>query len=922
MAGETVVELENEAKKGQNGSNHFKKHFNILTISDIGGATRYMSRDNVVGLAEYLDTLNESDMPDMLVIIGGLFPGIPKQGSTSSIHKIKVRSPGVDSIDDAAAIMKPHMLRLVEKLPKTTKIIYAFNGEDWENIKTLERKVADEYLFYVDSLEGRLDAVVEELLGVSGIINIAKKSAAKLEEQLKTDPKNPELLRERNNVRAKLKIREEEYNDLLGLLRPLKQLYAKALELTSAAKVKSILEGEIEKQKRVQADLDKLDKNNTDEYLKLSKKAKRISNNISRLTKRYKEALDSETKTKENKSLKQALTYTHNALPDKEATTIIESYVRAYYKEMIDYTFGFRKRINISSESIALDDAEENADNQYDENAYTNFSVYKRRLSKGYLNVIVMGSANRYALKSNDELLEKLYIRMRSGLVEYDVKSMPINVLITGHNMQSTFTLLPLTNQGPITAALASGPFWDVKRAAKLAEKGYRTDTTVAAQKGSIGSGAHLLRIEENSIRHSTITSDLLKVYAAMRYKKERDSVNAVISNMEVAKAAPKNGGAIGSKIELERSILRNKLPSELKEDDLARDFVDATFIKSTVSCNTKPQSSFNAIKLGVISDAHVGNYADIRLLGKIVAELMERKLDVLVFAGDNIEGNYNNYKNVPREQSSIDYHQKVEAELKRMGYNDEFIKAFMLELIRTDEKKVIHNIEEQSRELAEMTRELVYDVLARGGTVVIVSGNHYNKTTEGWQFDEATRLESEFKGYISGRAGDDTKTLLENLKIVPGGESGGGVISIYYTDTDFMRMRVEHEGGAKPSKSTKIAERSRDDGKTKLIIKGHIHISEEIDMGGRFIVTASTLQDSENNPYLNRINIPVSDMLKGAMYAELVLASDGVKAISTEPLIKLFFTDSFDLLRSEVDNRLKAAHLHSGAAKEMREAV
>ncbi|MCL4373263.1 MAG: hypothetical protein M1360_01125 [Candidatus Marsarchaeota archaeon] len=911
--GEAV--LDNETVAGEKSSfNHLKKHYNILTISDIGGGTRYTSKDNLVGLAEYLSRAKE-DKPDLLIIIGGLFPDIPRLGSTSSMNKKKVLSPGIDRLDDAAAIMKPHILRLLEAMPKATKIVYTFNSEDWANIRTQELKLKDEYLFYISSVKKRIDEITEKLLGVEAIIRVAKISASKLEEQLKADPKNQDLINERGNVKRKLRIRNAEYADLARTLKPLETLYANALKRTSSKDIKDMLDEELKNQELVQEELDKLGQHETEEYLKLAGKAKRIANTISRLTKRYTEAMESETENSEHKRLMQALLYTHNALPDKETATLIEKHVRAYYKYLIDSTFGFRKSIIVQSENSEMSIGQNSDDEDAEENAYTNFAVYTKKLDKSYLNVAVMGSSSRYAKKSNDVPIEKLYTKLRNGLAEgHDLNAAPINVLVTGHNTYSTFTLTPTYNQGAITALLASGPFWDVKKAAKLAEKDYKTDVTTATQKGPIGSGAHMLKIEASKITHEDITSDLLKVYAAIRYRKEASASNMskVLSEMEAAKEAPKNGDALGSKINLERSILKSKLPSELKRDDLANDFVSKKFIESMVSSNEKPQNDLKTIKLGVISDVHMGSYADVPLLKKVTESLMEKKLDILVLAGDNIEGNYNNYKNVPRQVNKVGYHDNFEKELRKMGYNEEQVAKFMLELIRTDDKKVLQNIEEQSKELAKITSELVYDVLSRGGVVAIASGNHYNKTTGGWQFDEATRIGSEFESYVRGRAGDRAEKLLENLIVIPGSEYGGDLVNINLPGgTSPLKMRIEHEGGRLPSESVKIAERSRDDENTKVIIKGHIHVSEDIDIGGKFILTCSTMQDSESNPYLNRINIPVNDMLKGAMYAELLTVKNKVKAISTEPLIKLNLADKFDLLRREVDNRLMTANLH-----------
>ncbi|MGC8687638.1 MAG: metallophosphoesterase [Candidatus Micrarchaeia archaeon] len=884
-----------------------KKHFSTLVISDIGGGTLYKSKDNLVGLAEYLHRLEPYEKPDLMVIIGGLFPEIPKQGSVQSIYKIKVLEKGVDSVDDAAATMKPDMIRILGELPSYAKIIYALGPEDWANKKTLERKVAEEYLFYIDSLKKRIDEVNEEIAGVSAIIKVAKTSYSKLMEQLKGDPKNQELIKEKTNLKIKIQQRLNEYNDLSNMIKPLERLYLNALQRTSAKKVKEILDKEMDKQKEINDALAGLGKEDTEEYLKLSEKAKKVANAISRLTKRHKEALEKEAKTKETAKIKQALLYTHNALPDREAASLIERYVSAYYKELIDYTFGFRRRIIVQSRFESADGTQANSSI---ESFYSNFEVYEKKFRGGMLNIAVMGTQSRYSTKSNDSIIEKLYMRTENGLEEYDAEAQSINILISGHNMHSSFTLEPMVNRGPITAALACGPFWDKKKASELADRGYRTDVTTATQKGPIGVGAHLLRVEKEGIVHTDLTDKLLGVYSSIRYAKELANMHSVLDNMREAKNAPKNGNSLGSKEELEMSVLKAKLPSEMKQDDLAQNFVDENFIKSLVKYE-KTEKGTKSIRLGVISDVHVGNYADLRLLGKVVEKLSEKQIDVLVLAGDNIEGNYNNFKNVPREVSKIGYHESMREELEGMGYDSAFIDSFMAEVMEEDRFKVIQNIEEQSKVFADYTSGLVYEVLAKGGIVIIVSGNHYNKTTGGWQYDEATRLGSVFESYIKGRAGERAEKLISNMKIIPGSEYGGDVVSVDYKDAkDFMRIRAEHEGGRRISGLARTAERARDDSKTKLVVNGHIHQFSDVDTGSRFIVTAPAMQDSESNPYLNRINIPVDDGLKGGVYAELIVNGNEVKAVKTEPLLKAFMKDNFDLLRGKLDKKLMTANL------------
>ena len=130
-----------------------KRKFNILVLSDIGGATKYMSDDNLIGMAQYLRNIPTEDKPNMLVINGGILPFFPQRGSNRSNDYLDVIMENLQYIRDTAAVMKPHLERLVAQTPEDCKIIYITSESDQRNIDEYIRDLGLDFKFHRERIE-------------------------------------------------------------------------------------------------------------------------------------------------------------------------------------------------------------------------------------------------------------------------------------------------------------------------------------------------------------------------------------------------------------------------------------------------------------------------------------------------------------------------------------------------------------------------------------------------------------------------------------------------------------------------------------------------------------------------------------------------------------------------------------------------
>jgi len=115
------------------------KETKIVMIGEFHGGTRAFSMDNLLGTSKILGEMAaKGEPPDMLVINGGLLPTVPIHVSRRNQDKMRFLAPGINTIEDAVVVVRPHVKRLLSPINGKTKVVYVLGDEDVENMKFLK----------------------------------------------------------------------------------------------------------------------------------------------------------------------------------------------------------------------------------------------------------------------------------------------------------------------------------------------------------------------------------------------------------------------------------------------------------------------------------------------------------------------------------------------------------------------------------------------------------------------------------------------------------------------------------------------------------------------------------------------------------------------------------------------------------------
>ncbi|MEM0150022.1 MAG: metallophosphoesterase, partial [Candidatus Micrarchaeaceae archaeon] len=637
-----------------------------------------------------------------------------------------------------------------------------------------------------------------------------------------------------------------------------------------------------EEEAEVQEKLKKLDGDGNDgeDYLKYSRMAKTIANTLTRLNKRRSELNEYKAKENKEKGMKHILLYTHNALPAPDPAKLIKDFAVAYYKYMVNNAFGRKHDIIIQAERL---------------------SIYEEKAASFNFNVIVgeqLDAASRsYKKTSNDIIPITLERLQQNRLFDYDLEKKPLNVVITGGNMYTYFAMDPLKDASDsLLAALSVGTLWDVQKLAQLYNSRMVTESIKTMVKASVNSSVDELSISQNgNIAHTLISDRKLRQYRVADDKEEWASFAKKRRGMQKQNLNDtyKN---IGEKRELALRALKSKRPSELKPEELSE--LNMEFIKSLIPYYKEKQDKpADKIKIALITDIHIGNYADLDLLSKACNDAAARKPDIVVLGGDIFDGRGWDYKEVLRNGAEKDYPEKYMNAMKKQGFSEERIKNEMLNYYENRWTKVVHNVDEQpGLFFKKAVWELIDSTVLSGGAIVIVSGNHDNNgNNDKWYSDEAEKLKHMIIAHLEAHEEDgrtlDAPNWRSNIKAFPGGEWGAGEFNI----GDMLDVRAAHEtGGATGSRISSAAERYRSN--DKLTIGGHIHKFSVTAIGDKVIITGSSMQDNEDNPYLSRIGMASANDLKGYTYMEVEAKGNSILEIKTQPVLKRELTGASDL--------------------------
>jgi len=284
-------------------------------------------------------------------------------------------------------------------------------------------------------------------------------------------------------------------------------------------------------------------------------------------------------------------------------------------------------------------------------------------------------------------------------------------------------------------------------------------------------------------------------------------------------------------------------------------------------------------------------------MLKAAIRDIAEKKPDIIVMS-EIIEGNHNNYKNVQRQSSLSDDSIRFREFLEKQGLPKEKANEIMLAYYQEKEMWRIHNIDEQTGIVLRLMLPTLIDFIKRGGYLLFSSGNHYNKSEDGWQFDEATRVRDYLFTVLESHANELPSEWKEHIKIAPGGEYGADRFTINYKGNSYA-IEVAHE---MPKNSAFVNSLIAKKSDAKLIASGHHHVAEGYAFNGKIAVFSPAIQRSSDDPFLKRISIsmPSDDMLNGYTYAEIEIGAGDVLTASIENRFKNDLKDKMEAVEAE----------------------
>ena len=221
------------------------EEFTTLFIPDVGGGTRYQSDDNLIGIAEWLEKLKVK--PNFVTINGGLIPFIPQTGTVRYRDVMLSLRKGINNPNDAAAVIKVHMDRILTKLPDTTDIIYAMGRNDEKNINLIADRLVNESAFNQHILVKR---IVDTEMAISARVDIISDAEENKEALQKLNKSSPSIKRELDNVIVKIALNKEELSEFKERRKSLAELYQLSIQRlmeSEARKVKKGVEKELAK---------------------------------------------------------------------------------------------------------------------------------------------------------------------------------------------------------------------------------------------------------------------------------------------------------------------------------------------------------------------------------------------------------------------------------------------------------------------------------------------------------------------------------------------------------------------------------------------------------------------------------------------------------------------------------------------------
>ncbi len=844
-----------------------KNSYNVLVVSEIAGAKKYAYEDGLIGLAHYIKNLDENKKPDILIVNGGLLPEMPlNRGGSLNHDKLSVVVDGVKNLEAASLVVRPNMERLISALPEESKLIYVMGWDDLRNIIDIKQKYSralagknpsDVIEEYRDEALTQVELRNHEIENLETAVSEIK---ARIESAADPDMLyglNTELSKQKRNLKNREEQRADE-NYRVNLFNILEQHAFSKIPKEKITEMLDVVKRKIDETNAMLTP--EFAATGSKEYEALKVEIKSLGNRRNALSKRLKETVDGETAQSMMEKFGGGYRFTGNIPHQKNMNDVLTALARSEYMSLLKDALGRKENTVIQTEKLDV----------YEINGSSVRSATNLVVTDG----LRLGSGT-YEKSGNTTLLKRTFdvVENLGGETKRRVDSAALNVLIGGRSTFTSFAMDPWKDQSnTVVATLAKGPFLSTEEATKQYLNRVRTDETRLSERSLVDTSASMIKIgRDGGIVHETLKPALLEEHRALSDKEEAEVVDRLVKKLEgVTKS-----GDISRDKELQKALLRSKRPSEITNDEL--EYANEQLLRSLVP-NAGKEAPHAPEKIGIVefSDVHIGNFGDLKLLKAAVSDALKLHPDVLILNGDNIEGNLQRHMDAPRVENEPNIMPEYDYWLKQKGITTERRNELILERFEKLRSSVIHNTDAQAEVFTEPLKDLIFDIVKRGGYVVVTSGNHDNKSSREITRDEASAVAGQIYAMLDGAR--EKLGLPEDWKDHKTDYVKTGKGQEIAAETYVMRdMPVEIRHGLSNRESAVVNHLENKRSQAKFIWTGHGHSIREVVTKNFEAVQAPSMTETATDTYVKTLPIAVApnNGQTGYLYTE-IRARDG----------------------------------------------
>jgi len=827
----------------------------VWFIGEAYAGTVLFSRENLIGIYKELkDRLTNQDgrAPDAIVFGGELLPKIPEYITRGGTSKARVLQEGMEDLGLAEVAIKPHLKRITELIAnksRKTKLVYITSSSDQYNKQTIHDDIVKIYSHAPGELTGRIKSYIDKIESNGKIIDNSRKALDKLQAE-KENASISGYESKIKNINEKISQLEETNGDYRKILHRYEELLSLWLkehneipllevhELFNPEKdpiidelIKQLSQDNGKSLDELKREYDQISKQlektsikkEPKKFEELNEKSKWLADLIKKYSGRALTEAEKEAKQRIHKRIRVGELFTHNLAGGKNLDEIAWKIAETEIETHIRNAFGRRTNIEIINEKVA------------------DITVKKEkiRVSNNPTNI-----SEQYKINVYKDLKKEVHINIGEG--KGADTSTPILVVMFHSNIY-TMVVEPQSNESEkISYTVAVPPIISQANAIAAWNQGIKTPLTAVYDKGQgITSGFVEAVMKGNKVTVDFKTEYYLRKKAEEEFEQQRPILDKHIQLQ--------NDQSNGTELDIEdRLQIENKLPSEMNQrllKEVVRKPEALDWIKQKYELG-----EIHTLPIMQVNDTHIGTSGygipTLYLLDGLEEYIKDKGLKdyLLVFGGDNIEGNYKGILNETNSESMPTNLEDFERFLKEKGYSDRRVRdltekyAYYLSL-----KQPIQNPDLQIKRLEEHTKQLRENAAA----IIYVSGQHFNKSYEDRSRDEATAL-----AQIS-------KQDAHNIVVVPGGDKGAREIEIA-THGASLKAFVAHNP---------ITKNMQFDKNTLLILGAdkHVHEAQALTfLNGGFVFVARGTTSSLTTSYPNEKGIMVSESTRGFSLAEI----------------------------------------------------